>query len=128
MRLQRGFVLVIEDEHDSMELVQEVLAYHGVQSIGAGTAEAALHELEQQTPILILIDLALPQMDGWTLMNHLHDIPHLAQVPKVAMTAFHTPSLANQALESGFDAYFPKPIDATTFVRELEGLLEDLAE
>src|SRR5215207_11190004 len=116
-------VLVIEDEEDSMELVQGILSHYGIQSIGASTGEEALTLLEQETPTLIIVDLALPGIDGWGLLKILKNNRELSQVPRVAITAYHTAELATEAIEQGFDAYFSKPIEATSFVRELQGII-----
>jgi CheY-like chemotaxis protein len=117
-------VLVVEDENDSMELVQGVLEHHGIRSVGASDAERALIILEDMQPTLILIDLALPGMDGWELLKNVRANQRLSKVPCVAITAFHVPELAEQAIEAGFNAYFAKPLDATSFVRELEGITQ----
>jgi CheY-like chemotaxis protein len=117
-------VLVVEDEEDSMELVQGILSHYGIPSIGASTGEEALALLEQETPTLIIVDLALPGIDGWGLLKILKNNRALAQVPRVAITAYHTAELATEAIEQGFDAYFSKPIEATSFVRELQGIIE----
>ncbi len=118
-------VLVVEDESDSMELVHGLLAYHGIPCIEAANGEDALKILRTQVPTVMVIDLALPGMDGWTLLKRLQQVPALAKVPRVAMTAYHTAELASKAIEAGFDAYFSKPLDATSFVRELQSLVAD---
>jgi len=117
-------VLVVEDESDSMELVQGILSYYGIHSVGAVSAEEALQILKTTTPTLMIIDLALPGLDGWQLLKQLQANKSLQRVPKVAITAFHSPELAEQAIAAGFHAYFAKPIDATSFVRELQAILE----
>ncbi|GEM_PF-617320 len=116
-------VLVIEDELDSMEVVQELLQYHRVQSTGVQNAEQALEFLQTALPDLILVDLALPGMDGWTFLKQLQANPHWMQIPRAAFTAYHNSSLAHKAIEAGFHAYFAKPIDAMGFVQELEELV-----
>jgi CheY-like chemotaxis protein len=113
-------VLVIEDEDDSMEVVRGLLEHHGIQSVGVTTGEDALEAVKEFSPTLILVDLALPGVNGWELLEHFNGMPALRNVPRVAMTAYHTAELAEQAIEAGFSAYFPKPLDATSFVRELE--------
>lgn len=125
MSLANWRVLVVEDEIDSMELVQGLLEHYGIQSYGVATAEDALTYLDQQTPTLIIIDLALPGLDGWGLLKRLKKMPALTNVPCVAITAYHTAELASKAVEQGFHAYFPKPLDATSFVRELEGIVAE---
>lgn len=117
-------VLVIEDEADSMELVQGLLSYSGIHCAGADSGEDAMRILEQQTFTLIIVDLALPGMDGWGVLKAVRSNPRLAHIPCIAITAFHTPELADQAIRAGFNAYFPKPIDATSFVRELQVIVE----
>ena len=125
MKISDWHVLVVEDEADSMELVQGVLSYYGIHSTGAASSEAALVVLEDVSPTLMIIDLALPGLDGWGLLKKLKAHRSLSKVPCVAITAFHTPELAEQAIEAGFDAYFAKPIDATSFVRELQTIVEN---
>ena|SRR5579859_1984041 len=116
-------VLVIEDEDDSMELVQGLLEHRGIQSVGVSSGEEALETVQNYHPNLIIVDLALPGLNGWELLEHFNAIPALNSVPRVAMTAYHTAELAEQAIESGFYAYFAKPLDAASFVRELESIL-----
>lgn len=113
-------VLVIEDEHDSMEVVQGLLEHHGIESVGVNSGEEALEMLREMTPALIIVDLALPGLNGWDLLERFKSTPALRSVPRVAITAYHTAELAEQAIEAGFSAYFAKPLDATSFVRELE--------
>ena len=116
-------VLVIDDEEDALELIQGILEFQGIFSVGCTDAEQAIKVLEDITPTLVIVDLALPGMDGWGLLAQLRDHPKLHHVPRVAITSYHTQELANKAIEAGFDAYFPKPIDATSFVRELETIV-----
>ncbi len=118
-------VLVVEDEVDSLELVQGLLQYNGIRSTGVLTAQDALVSLNAQTPDMIIIDLALPDIDGWTLLERLRENAALQGVRKVAMTAYHNPTLAQKAVKAGFDAYFAKPIDATTFVQDLQQIAQN---
>ncbi len=119
MPMSDWHVLIVEDETDSREVVQSILEHHKVDCFHATTAEEALVILEDVIPTLIIIDLALPGMDGWQLLATIKTMAHIAYVPRVAITAYHHLELAEQAIEAGFDAYFPKPIEATSFVREL---------
>jgi len=125
MGINEWNVMVVEDEEDSMELVQGLLHHHGIHCVGATSGEEALHMLETEQPTLIIIDLALPGIDGWGLLSQLKNNRQLSSVPRVAITAYHTAEVANQAIEKGFDAYFAKPLDATSFVRELQGIVGD---
>lgn len=117
-------VLIIEDETDSLEMVCQLLEYAGVTCIPAATAEEALQTLARMTPTLIVTDLALPGMDGWSLLRELQAHPVWATIPRVAITAYHSVELAERAIDEGFDAYFAKPLDATTFVADLQDIVE----
>ena len=123
MSIKNWNVLVVEDEADSMELVFGLLSHYGINCIGAVSGEEALQILEKTTPSLIILDLALPGMDGWRVLKAVRAMKALSHVPCIAITAFHTPELAEKAIEAGFSAYFAKPIDSTSFVRELESIV-----
>ena len=101
MNLSDWKVLVVEDESDAMELVRGLLEYHGIPSEGASTGELALARLETLVPTLVIIDLALPGIDGWGILSHLKADSRLSHVPRVAITAYHTAELANKAIEAG---------------------------
>lgn len=116
-------VLVVEDDWDSLDGIQGILSYHNIESYGAGSAEEALGMLQQVQPSLAILDLALPVMDGWELLSMIRRDPVIGNIPVVAVTAFHSSSVARQAIEAGFNAYFSKPIDAVSFVPELQRVL-----
>jgi CheY-like chemotaxis protein len=123
MNTEHWQILVVEDEDDSREMVQGILEFYGIASIGTATAEQALEVVQNTIPTMIIIDLALPGMDGWRLLNELRTYQHLQNVPCVAVTAYHSVTLAHEAIEAGFNAYFSKPIDATIFVDELKRII-----
>ncbi len=117
-------VLIIEDEVDSSEVVREILEYHGIKTWAAPNAEDALQQIPKVQPNLFVVDLALPGMDGWGFLKTVRDAPSTAEIPAVAVTAYHSINVARQAIEAGFAAYFPKPLDTTSFVRELCRVME----
>jgi len=118
-------ILIIEDEYDGQQVVSKMLKYMGIQSDAAGTAEEALNMMSGHKYTAAIIDLALPGMDGLALLRQIRSNPATTSMRCVIVTAYHTSQVKQQALESGADAYFPKPIDDTTFVRELEKLLKN---
>lgn len=118
-------IMIVEDEPDGAEVVSRMLKSVGLQGVVAPSGEDALDLLEDDPYRYagMVIDLALPLMDGLELMSHIRTNPVTAQLPLVAITAFHTPELRAKALDGGFDAYFAKPLDATIFVQTLEKML-----
>lgn len=118
-------ILVIEDDPDGQEVVATILAHLNIPLDVAGNATEAEHYLYQTRNEYnaIIVDLALPDKDGWEILAGIQAHPKTANVPCVAVTAYHTSKLREQALTAGFTAYFAKPIDATSFARQLEAIL-----
>ncbi len=113
-------VLVVEDDPDGQEVVGRILKFHNIHADIAGTGEEALALLDRNVYSIAVIDLALPKIDGWRLLDAIRSSPKTKGMPCVAVTAFHSAEVATKAIKSGFAAYFPKPLDATSFVRELQ--------
>ncbi len=118
------YAMIVEDQIDSAELVARILRFHNRSFRLAGTAENALTLLEEYRPKIIIVDLALPTTDGWELLRIIRNIPLIAKVPVVAITAFHSSQVAREAIEAGFNAYFSKPLDMTSFARELDRIID----
>jgi CheY-like chemotaxis protein len=117
-------VLIIEDDPDGQEVLASLLHHHNIAVDLAATAEDALVMLARHSDYrAALVDLALPGMDGFTLLHTLQHRGIAGTMPCIAMTAFHSPELAVKAVEAGFTAYFPKPLDTGTFVEELQRVL-----
>ena len=117
-------VLIVEDEPDSADLALELLEQTGIRATIAGTAEDGMQLIKQWQPTAILIDLRLPGDDGWKMMQQLRAMRGMEDIPLLAMTAYHTPELARQALAEGFDMFFKKPIDAAAFAQQVQDAIE----
>jgi CheY-like chemotaxis protein len=113
-------VLVVEDDPDGQEVVTRILRHHRITTDVAATAEEALKKLAVSKYDLAVIDLALPTMNGWALLETIKASSRFSNLPCVAVTAFHSAEVAVEAIQAGFVAYFPKPLEATSFVRELQ--------
>jgi hypothetical protein len=111
-------LLVVEDDPDGQEVVSRILRYHSIPFEAASNGEEALAQLSDCTGVII--DLNLPGIDGWSLLNEIKRIPQTAHLQCVAITAYHSAEVAVKAIQMGFAAYFPKPLEPTSFVRELE--------
>jgi two-component system, sensor histidine kinase and response regulator len=116
-------ILIVEDDHDGQQVISRILKYMGIRTDVAGTAEEALDMMSQQSYTAAIVDLALPGMDGMALMARIRSDAATAQMPCVMVTAYHSSQVKKQALDAGVDAYFAKPLDDTSFIRELERLL-----
>ena len=118
-------VLVVEDDPDGQVVVSTILEHLNIRAdVASNAAEAEQFLYASGTTYnAVVIDLALPDKDGWEVLAEIMNHPNTAQLPCIAVTAYHTSKLREQAIEAGFTAYFAKPIDSTAFARRLESLL-----
>jgi len=123
--MQNIKLLIVEDEHDSANVIRLSLDAAGISTDWVEHAQLAFDKLEADPQAYqgLIIDLALPDIDGFELMSELRSQSSVSHLPMIAVTAYHTPELKDKALESGFDAYFAKPLDTNIFLATLERLL-----
>jgi two-component system, cell cycle response regulator DivK len=116
-------ILYVEDNPDNRLLVRRILMAEGFQVIEASNASQALEILKQQTPELILMDINMPDIDGYTLTARLKALPSLQQVPIVAVTANALKGDRERSLEAGCDGYIQKPIDVDSLPMQIQRFL-----
>jgi two-component system cell cycle response regulator DivK len=104
-------ILVVEDEQSNQEVITRMLEFRGHSVMLACNGEEALRLAEAHRPDLILMDLAMPVMDGWTTTSILKAHPHLAEIPVIAVSSYDGDAEAGQAMAVGCEGILPKPID-----------------
>lgn len=112
-------ILLVEDEFDSLQMISKIMMHHGVDLRVARDGQECLAVLDTYTPTLVVMDLALPVMDGWETLSAIRADEKWSQIPVVAITAYHSVSVEADAYEAGFDGYMPKPIDTNRFMDQL---------
>lgn len=118
-------ILIVDDHPINLKLARGVLEFAGHQVLQAAEAEEAQAVLAAGTwPDLILVDVALPGMDGLTLTRCLKADPATEAIPIVAMTAYAMKGDEQKALEAGCDGYLAKPIDTRQLPRQVAGWLK----
>lgn len=117
-------ILIVEDDENSQSVMRSLLEHHTFQVTLAANGKQALEHLEEQQFDAFIIDLSMPEMDGWQLLNVLRNDTVNSQIPCIAITAFHSAEVAMKAIDAGFTAYFSKPINVYTFEKELSDLLD----
>jgi two-component system cell cycle response regulator DivK len=116
-------ILYVEDNPDNRLLIRRVLQAEGYQILEAETASRALEMLHTQQPDLILMDINLPEMDGYTLTNQIKSLPGLDRVPIVALTANVMKGDRERTLQAGCDGYIQKPVDVDTLPGQIHHYL-----
>lgn len=113
-------VLLVEDERDIRAELAEVLVEEGYQVTGVGNGLEALRHLQQrEPPQVIVLDLMMPVMNGWQFLDEQRQLPHLAQIPVVVLSAA---GVHKQGLRDLAAALIPKPIE----LNDLLGVLARL--
>lgn len=115
-------VLLVDDHFDNVMVAQTTLEYYGIQVEVAENGEKALACLEFNIPDVILLDLSMPVLNGWEVLKYLKNVPRLATIPVIAVTAHAMDGDRERALSAGFDDYIAKPYD----IRHLVGYIENV--
>lgn len=116
-------ILIVEDDGDSSELIATTLDLLGLPSLRAQTADEAIGLIGATAPRMVIIDLKLPgARSGWDVLAYLQASPGGQAVKTIAVTGYHSNKVRHDALQAGFNAYQPKPIDPTSFSRVIDDL------
>jgi len=116
-------ILVVEDNETNQMLTVAVLERDGYRVVVAGNAEEARHQLETETPQLILMDVQLPGEDGLAFTQQLKSNPATSPIPVVAMTAHAMQGDAEMAMQAGCSGYIAKPIDTRALAEQVRRFL-----
>jgi two-component system cell cycle response regulator DivK len=116
-------ILIIEDNDKNLKLVRDVLQFNGYETAEAMTAEDGLVLARSQQPVLILMDIQLPGMDGFAALRQLRADPITKTTPVIAVTASAMERDRQKIIEAGFDGYMTKPIRVKEFAEEIRTVL-----
>lgn len=116
-------ILYVEDNPENRLLVRRILQADGFTVLEADDAGQALKILETHLPDLILMDINMPDIDGYTLTSRLKSLPQLGNVPIIALTANVMKGDRERSLEAGCDGYIQKPIDVDSLPMQINRFL-----
>jgi two-component system, cell cycle response regulator DivK len=120
----RGKILIIEDNEQSLYLATFLLERSGYEIVQARSGGEGIALGVRIRPDLILLDIQLPEMDGYAVARALRQDAALKDVPIVAVTSYAMVGDRERALEAGCNAYIEKPINPGTFASEIERRLK----
>ncbi|NDJ34184.1 MAG: response regulator [Chloroflexi bacterium] len=123
MSEDRLVILVVEDNPDNRTLITDVLGAMDYAILEAVNGVEGVEKAFSSKPDLILMDLSLPQKDGWTATQEIKANPDTADIPIVALTAHAMVGDRERALEAGCDDYLSKPIDFAKLTQVLNKFL-----
>ncbi len=119
----KATILYVEDNSDNRKLVRRVLEVEGYNVVEATNGFEALDRLEHQPIDLALMDINMPDMDGYTLTSKIKAMPQFANMPIVAVTANVMRGDRERSLQAGCDGYIQKPIDIDNLSMQIERFL-----
>jgi two-component system cell cycle response regulator DivK len=117
-------ILYIEDNPDNRMLVYRILQAEGFDVYSVPDGQASLEFLEDKIPDLILMDINLPRIDGYTMTARLKQRPDLVDVPIIALTANVMKGDREKTIEAGCDGYLQKPIDVDRLGDQIRSFLQ----
>jgi CheY-like chemotaxis protein len=126
--MSKGRILVVEDNPDNMTLITDVLSSLDYDVIQATDGEQGVKIAEAEKPNLILMDLSLPRMDGWTATRIIKANPDIKHIPIIALTAHAMVGDRERALEAGCNDYISKPINLRELASKLTQLMRSSGE
>jgi len=117
-------ILLIEDDPDIALAVREVLRRGGYEVVGADTGRQGLRAFHTERPACVLLDVGLPELDGWTVLERIRDI---SEVPVLLLTAHGRETEKVRGLRAGADDYLTKPFGTAELLARVEALLRRCA-
>ncbi|MGA1864660.1 MAG: response regulator [bacterium] len=117
-------ILVVDDNKDILHLFKKILSTYGYNVISAENGQEALKMAFEDSPDLILLDLALPKMDGFTVCKKLKESDETSMIPLIMVTCRDTMKDRIQGLKLGADDYITKPIYYVELLTRVESLLK----
>jgi len=123
MTVNTAAILYIEDNAENRLLVKRILIAEGYAVLEAASASEAVEVIRRRTPNLILMDINMPDVDGYTLTSRLKALPALAHTPIIAVTANVMKGDRERSLQAGCDGYIQKPIDVDGLPRQIARFL-----
>jgi two-component system cell cycle response regulator DivK len=118
-------ILYVEDNPENRLLVRRILQAEGFDVLEAGDAVQALEVIKERLPDLILMDINMPDIDGFTLTARLKAMPELHRVPIIALTANVMKGDRERTLDAGCDGYIQKPIDVDNLPFQINRFLAE---
>lgn len=121
-------ILLVEDNETNCDMLLRRLRRLGYEVSGADNGVSGLAAARSQTPDVILMDLSLPQMDGWEASRQLKADAATRMIPIIALTAYASESDRASAIEAGCDDYETKPLDLERLLSKIRALTGEAAE
>lgn len=116
-------VLIIEDNEQNMYMLSYLLESENYEVIKASSGPEGITAAKNTKPDIILLDIQLPEMDGYKVAAMIKDDKNTNNIPIIAVTSYAMPGDREKAIESGATGYIEKPINPDTFISQMKSFL-----
>ena len=116
-------ILLVEDHEEIWDFLSRRLKRRGFEVVLAHDGQDGLDRARAERPDVVLLDMNLPVMDGWTAARELKASLDTARIPVIALTAHALSGDRDKALDAGCDDYHPKPVDFSKLLSQIEAAL-----
>ena len=117
-------ILYVEDNPDNVYMLSRRLKKKGFELIIAGDGQEGIDKAIEESPDLILMDLSLPTMDGWTATAEIKKIEGVKDIPIIALSAHAMPEHRDRAIKAGCSDYDTKPVDIKRLLSKMEQYID----
>ena len=117
-------ILYVEDNPDNVYMLSRRLKKKGFELIIAGDGQEGIDKAIKESPDLILMDLSLPTMDGWTATAEIKKIEEVKDIPIIALSAHAMPEHRDRAIKAGCSDYDTKPVDIKRLLSKMAQYIE----
>ena len=123
-----AMILLVDDHADLRDMMTRQLQNHGYAVTTACNGSEAVSLAAETTPALILMDVNMPEMDGFEATMQIRAAEGAKRTPVIALTAYALPGDEARAIASGCDAFHPKPVDFAKLICQINNLIGDAPE
>ena len=114
-------VLVIDDDPAMTDLLRIILSSNQMEVVVVNDGQTGLDKLNKFTPNIIILDLLMPELDGWNVCRKIKQINH---IPILVLSAVDSPAMIAEALDAGADDYLIKPVTSTSLIAHINSLVK----
>ena len=123
--MNRKKILIVDDEPEICELISQHLKRKGIDTKKAYDGKKALQIVKKTKPDLIILDVLMPKMDGFELLQYLKSKPSYSQIPVIMLTVKSGPDDLDKGISLGTDFYLPKPFKLENLTQFIEAIIKD---
>lgn len=118
-------ILIVEDNEENRDSLSRRLQRRGFETVLAENGRVGVEQATAQKPDLVLMDMNMPEMDGWEATRAIKNVPELADTPVIALTAHAMTGDRERAMEAGCTDYHTKPIEFAKLIEQIETILSN---